>query len=181
MAATSRLVSRAPADGPGQRREAAVLLTAACIVPFLVHAVPSGGPVPLGARLLPLFWVAFLGAFFLRPRVAVGLVLAGAVFNGLVSGRPTLEVFGPLVLELVVFTTAVGWAVRRDPGFPFWAPLAYVAAAIIALPAVGLLGPGLEHATPLVVAGLANAWPGLACLFALNLVVARLRLPHAVL
>jgi hypothetical protein len=173
MAATTPVLSLDPAITRSRHREALVLLAAAFAVPMLVHAFPVSGAVPLGARLLPLFWVAFLAAYLLRPAPAVLVAIAAPIVNHLVFGRPSADLVAQLVTEAGFMALACGWVLRRDPTFAFWAPLGYIAAKIVSLPVVMIVGAEYPSALRLATSSIANAWPGLLCLLALNLAVAR--------
>lgn len=60
------------------RVASATLLTvlAALLLPLLVHLLPSSGGVPLGARLLPIFYAPLLATVFFGP---VTSLAAGAL------------------------------------------------------------------------------------------------------
>ena len=111
--------------------KAAVLLALAWLVPFLVHLIPSGGARPLGAYLLPLFWVTFVALYFYG--LAAGLLtgLFAPAVNLIVTGLPAWRYFGTIGLELVVFVLFATWAVRQSPRFWLWAPLGYFVAKTV--------------------------------------------------
>ena len=113
-------------------REAAVLLALAWLVPFLVHLVPWAGARPLGAYLLPAFWATFVALYFYGATAGLLTGLVVPAINLAVTGLPAWRSFGNTAVEVVVFVLAATWAVRRAPRVWLWAPLAYVAAKMVA-------------------------------------------------
>ncbi len=109
-------------------RESAVLLAVAWLVPFLVHAIPSVAPRPLGVYLLPIYWTTFVALYFYGalPGLAVGLV--APVANCLMTGYPSAASLGLTGLEIALFAVVAAWAVGRWPRFWFAAPLAWLVA-----------------------------------------------------
>lgn len=106
-------------------REAAVLFALAWLVPFLIHLLPWGGARPLGAYLLPVFWVTFVALYFYGLTAGLLTGLVAPAVNLLVTGLPAWRFFGTMGLELVVFVLFATWAVRQSPRFWLWAPLGY--------------------------------------------------------
>lgn len=151
-------------------REAAVLFALAWLVPFLIHLVPWGAARPLGAYLLPVFWVTFVALYFYGLTAGLLTGLFAPAVNLLVTGLPAWRFFGTMGLELVVFVLFTTWAVRQSPRFWLWAPLGYfvaktVAALLVSAPTV-VGGPDAAgyFFTHLVVGGAA----GLAVLALIN-------------
>jgi hypothetical protein len=142
----------------------------AMLLPFLVHLVPPSGGVPLGARLLPIFLAPFLAAVLFHPSVALLASLVTPTLNRLVTGQPAPAMSVWLTVELLVFSGLVLAARERWPRAWFLAPVAYVVAkavALLALRAAGMTVPGPTDVAGFLT-GLANAWPGLLLLLALN-------------
>ena len=106
-------------------REAAVLFALAWLVPFLVHLIPWGGARPLGAYLLPVFWVTFVALYFYGLTAGLLTGLFAPAVNLLLTGLPAWRFFGTMSLELVVFVLFAAWAVRQSPRFWLWAPVGY--------------------------------------------------------
>jgi len=113
-------------------REAAVLFALAWLVPFLIHLVPWGEARPLGAYLLPVFWVTFVALYFYGLTAGLLTGLFAPAVNLLVTGLPAWKFFGTMGLELVVFVLFTTWAVRQSPRFWLWAPLGYFVAKTVA-------------------------------------------------
>jgi hypothetical protein len=144
----------------------AALLTvaAALLLPLLFHLLPASGGVPLGARLLPIFYAPFLAAIFFGPVVALVAALGAPTLNHLLTGRPASEMVGLLTLELLLFVGLILVARARWPRSPIIAPAAYLLAHFLAGAVLGL--PWETSA-----ASLYRALPGVAVLLALNVAV----------
>ncbi len=160
----------------GQTVRATVLaLVATLLIPFVVHLIPTAGPVPIGARLLPMFYAPFVAmALFRYP---VGLV-AGAlapVINHLLTGRPALPLMGILSVELAA-SVLVAAGLLRVP-YLRWvaAPLSYLGAKVVSTSLLALLPGWMPGTAPLDFAfsSVVNAWPGLVILLVLNVAVLR--------
>lgn len=148
------------------------------LLPFLVHLIPIGGAVPVGARLLPIFYAPLLAVWFFQPGVALFASLLMPFINHALTGMPTFNVAIILSVELTVFSLTLIALKQRWPRLPVAAPLL----AVLIGKLVSML---LLFIVPLVPASpwyffsqaLVNALPGLLILLALNLALTRL-LPH---
>ncbi len=142
------------------------------LLPLLVHLLPFTGPVPVGARLLPIFYAPLLAAWLFHP--AVGL-LAGLVMpfiNHVFTGMPTLPMTVLLSLELVIFCLVLLFNRKYWPNLPL-APLAFIAAK--GSSAILLVFVALVPASPwaYLVSSVQNALPGLLILLVLHLALLR--------
>lgn len=145
-------------------------LLGALALPFLVHAIPHGGPVPLGARLLPIFYVGLV--LVLRGHAMPALAIAALApwVNQQVTGMPAGPMLPLLTVELLAFTGLLLAALRAMPrAAAFLGPVAYLGAAAIAGAAVASTTPSLATLGSTV----AVAWPGLLVLLALGAVLGR--------
>lgn len=81
-----------------------ILLVSACLLPFVVHMIPPYQGIPMGAFLLPMFYVPFIAVVFYR--LSLGLVIAALapLANFLVAGSPDWQFITVLTFELIVFT-----------------------------------------------------------------------------
>lgn len=146
-------------------------LLAAMALPFVVHAIPYSGSVPLGAQLLPIFYVGAL--LVARGQVVPALLIALVApwLNQQVTGMPAGPMLPTLTVELLVFTLLLLVAWRALPAvLPYAAPIAYLVASVAAR---WLLSGEITTLTRLG-ATLENAWPGLLVLLVLG-VLARPR------
>lgn len=139
------------------------------VLPLLFHLLPSSG-IPLGARLLPIFYAPLLAALLFPPVVALSASLIAPLLNHTLTGNPPLPVAAQLSAELLVFTGVVLLLRRRWPQLPVIALLAYVAARVVVFfaqqPATIVSGGAWQSLS----ASLQVALPGFVVLLLLNLV-----------
>jgi hypothetical protein len=149
------------------------VLATMVLFPYLVHLFPPQAGVPMGARLLPLFWAPFLVIVLFDLKTALIAALFAPILNSFVVGQPTGSMITLLTIEAVVFCVVVSAAYRFWPNFILTAPLAYVAAVIVA--AVVLVIRPLLPFPPLsfLTTALVNAIPGLLLLWLLNMTLVR--------
>lgn len=145
-------------------------LLGALTLPFLVHAIPHAGPVPLGAQLLPIFYVGLV--LVLRDQAVPALVVAALApwVNQQVTGMPAGAMLQTLTVELLAFTALLLVARSTLPAAaPFVGPIAYLAAYAVAR---AVLAPdALTFAALGATASV--AWPGMLALLALGVMLAR--------
>jgi len=159
------------------RVAAATLLTviAALLLPLLVHLLPASGGVPLGARLLPIFYAPLLASVFFGPVASLAASALVPLANLALTGRPPLPVATQLSAELLIFTAVVLGLGRRWPRFAFAAPLAYVVARSVTFLALTPASVTTGGAWAALFASLGTALPGIVVLALLNVVAVRLR------
>lgn len=152
-------------------RNPVYVISAACVVvamtlllPLLFHLLPAGEGVPLGARLLPIFYAPFLAALLFHPGVGLVAALLAPSLNHALTDRPAPEMVTMLTLELLLFVGVILFARTRWPNIPVLAPAAYVLAHLLAAVALGL-------PWTMAVASLSTALPGIVILFILNVMV----------
>jgi len=128
-------------------------LTAALVLPFLVHLLPADGGPPMGARLLPIFYAGLVLVLRGAPVPALAVALLAPLLNRFLTGMPAGAMLPTLLIELLVFTLLLMLAVRLLPMSlaRFLGPVAYLAATMVARPLV------LPDVQPL--ATLAGAFP----------------------
>ena len=145
------------------------------LLPLLVHIIPLTGPVPVGARLLPIFYAPLLAAWIFHPAVGLFASLLMPFINHAFTGMPTLPMTVLLSLELVVFSLGLLLNRKHWPRLPL-APLAFIVGKVIS--AILLVFVAVVPASPwaYLVSSVQNALPGLLILLVLHL--ALLRLPR---
>jgi hypothetical protein len=151
-------------------KETAVLLALAWFIPFAIHLAPWSGPRPLGAYLLPMFWAAFVAAYFYGGIMGLIVGLFSPVLNLLVTGLPAWKFLSVLSFELALSVLVATWAIRAWPRFFLIAPLSYLGAKIAST--------GLQAVTPIFgdigapgqffVQSVVGSLPGLVVLAAIN-------------
>ncbi|MFO7544814.1 MAG: hypothetical protein R6W77_04900 [Trueperaceae bacterium] len=143
-------------------------LALALAVPFLVHLIPANGGPPYGARLLPIFYAVVVLVFRGQAVPALATALVAPLLNRAVTGSPDGPMFATLTVELVVFALLLMVAARWLPRVArFLAPVAYVAAALVANL---VLGPE-AFSFGAIVDVVQTSWAGLLVLIALGAIV----------
>lgn len=85
-------------------RTISLVLLAAVFFPFVVHLIPPINGIPIGAFLLPMFYIPFIALFAYNWKLALPIALLAPLFNFLLTGNPNWEFLTVLTLELVLFT-----------------------------------------------------------------------------
>jgi uncharacterized membrane protein len=153
-----------------------LLLLAAWVVPFLVHLIPWTGVRPIGAYLLPMFWMAFIATFLYGARIGALVGVFVPVLNVILTGLPDPVRVGSTVTELVVFAVLASLLLARVPRLLLAGPLAYVAAKVAsALLVAGARGDLSGLAPAALGASLARAVAGLSVLLVVHFVLLRLQ------
>ena len=111
-------------------KETPVVFALAAVTPMLVHLLPTWDAAPLGAHLLPMFWMTFIAVYLYGAGVGALAGLAAPLVNLVLTGLPAWKYLGVLSFELVVFALATAWAVKRYPRVWLLAPLGYLVAKI---------------------------------------------------
>jgi hypothetical protein len=101
------------------------------LIPFLIHLIPFSGTVPLGARLLPIFYAPLLAAWLFNPFVAIVSGLLMPFINHTLTGMPTFGVAVTVSVELSVFSLILTAYKNRSPRLPLLAPLAVIVGKFI--------------------------------------------------
>lgn len=152
-------------------KETTVLLAVAWLIPFLVHLVPWSGERPLGAHLLPMFWAAFIAAYFFGLRVGLLVGLFAPALNLLFTGLPALRWLSVLSFELLVFVLFAWWMVCRTPRLWLIAPMGYLVAKTGSTLVQLAVAPFGDIGAPsgFFLESLRTGVPGLLVLLAINL------------
>jgi len=98
-------------------------IAGAIAFPFLIHALPIVGDVPMGARLLPIFFAPLLAILLTDHKRGLIAALITSLFapwlNNLLFGMPTPPMVTLLTLELMVFSIVSAIIYRQWSNF--WA------------------------------------------------------------
>jgi len=157
-------------------RAASVVFVLAALTPMLVHQLPSWDAVPLGAHLLPMFWMTFVAVYLYGAGIGALAGLTAPLVNLALAGLPALSHQGVLSTELVAFTLVTAWAVRRWPRVWLAAPLGYVTAKLVSalLLAVVEVSGGIAGPVAVLRQSLVNALAGLLVLALINALCVKL-------
>jgi membrane-associated HD superfamily phosphohydrolase len=107
-----------------------VLLVTACILPFIIHLIPPYNGIPMGAFLLPMFYIPFIAVFFYKLHVGLIIAALAPIINFLITGNPDWQFITVLSVELVVFTL-FAYVLLKTHWSTFAAPLAYLLTKIL--------------------------------------------------
>ena len=145
-------------------------LPVAIALPILVHLAPPYNGFPMGAYLLPMFYMPIVALIAYRLPVALLLAILAPPLNFLISGNPHWGLMAMLTLELVIFTLlAYVFLLQRIIKW-IAAPLAFLgaktisSALLIFIPLIEA-NPGQFFST-----SLNNATIGILILLAINIV-----------
>ena len=145
----------------------------ALALPFLLHLIPVSGPVPIGAKLIPLFYAPFIAVLFFRFPIAIVLGVLGPVLNVLFFGKPGITLVAQLSTELLLFVL-LAHVMKSYVGFRWVnAPLAFIGAKLGGWAIFSLVGmaTALSYTPVPFTQAVSIAAPGLAILWALNVLL----------
>lgn len=133
------------------------------VAPWLVHLVPNGG-VPLGARLLPIFYGPLVAVLAMRLGPATMIALGAPFVSGLLTGLPPRPVVPGLVIQVVLFV-ALLHLLRRLPVAP-----AVVTSYVGSLALAALISAVFPQLPPIDISRTVTlAWPGILLLIGIGL------------
>ena len=153
-------------------RATVVVLLATLLLPLLVHQLPLAGNVPVGARLLPMFYAPFVAAVFFHPRVGMIAGLLAPVINHLLTTFPAWPIVGVLSTELVCFAFFAAILLHLPVVQWLAAPLSYLAAKVVSGTLLALFPGWLPDQKPVdfALTSIRNGWPGILVLTILGIV-----------
>lgn len=158
----------------GQVSAFVATLAAMILLPYVVHLIPPVGGVPLGARLLPIFYAPLVAVILFDWKVGVAASLLAPILNHLLTGSPAVEMVALLTIEVVVFCLVAAVLYRRWPQSIFTGLLAYLGAVVAA--ALTLLFVPLLPAPPInfLTSSLATASLGMIVLLVINFLLVQI-------
>jgi glucose-6-phosphate-specific signal transduction histidine kinase len=152
------------------------VLPLAIIFPIIIHVIPPYNGIPIGAYLLPMFYIPFVALVWYRLPVALIVAALAPILNFTLTGNPQWGFMAILTTELILFTVLANMMLK---GKLKWiaAPLSYIGAKVIS--SVLLLAiPFLDTAPFLFfTASLTNAAPGILILLVINIVAVKYNPP----
>lgn len=148
------------------------VLPLAIIFPIAIHLIPPYNGIPIGAYLLPMFYIPFLALVWYRLPVAIIAASLAPLLNFLVTGNPQWGFMTILILELVIFTLLAYWMLKGNLKWVA-APLSYIGAKVVS--SVLLLVIPLLDTAPLnfFTASITNASLGLMILLLINVLAVK--------
>ncbi|CAN5376584.1 hypothetical protein BH23BAC1_BH23BAC1_12710 [soil metagenome] len=113
-----------------QVKATVLILIIACILPLSIHIIPPVQGTPIGAILLPMFYVPFIAIIFFRLHVGVTAAALAPLLNFLITGNPHWQFVFILIFELTVFTF-IAYLLLKDNFKWIAAPLSYLFTKVI--------------------------------------------------
>ncbi len=149
-----------------------IVLLATCLLPLLIHLIPLSTGAPIGAVLLPIFYLPFIALIFFRKHVALVAALLAPTINFLLTGSPQWELVAILSVELLAFVLLASNLLRHHLLKWLAAPIGYFGAVVIASLCfmVWPLMPNLS-AAEFLTQSIGTALPGILVLAIINVVV----------
>ena len=157
-----------------QLKPAIGVLLSACLLPFFVHMIPPHQGVPMGAVLLPMFYIPFIAVVFFRLHVGLIAAAFAPVLNFLVTGYPQWQIVTILSFELIIFVILAAQMLKMNPLWWVAAPLGYLGTKVISAGCL-LFIPLLPHMHPLdfLIQSVSNGLIGILILALINIIVVR--------
>lgn len=153
-------------------------LIAAVLFPIVVHLLPSVQGTPVGAILLPMFYVPLVALLLIDRVPALVAAALSPTLNFLISGNEQWSLLILLSFELMVFTLVISYLFSKNA--PFWTVVPGIFLAKVA--GAGLIaGFGLLPLSPITyfVQSLYTGLPGIVMLLALSfLLMVKMKKQH---
>ncbi|MBD3630270.1 hypothetical protein [Cyclobacterium sp.] len=145
-------------------------LIAAVLFPILVHLAPPVQGTPIGAILLPMFYVPLIALILLGKTPALAAAALSPALNFLISGNEQLSLMLLLTIELIVFTLSLAYLKHKLGNG--WAVLPSILLAKV-IGAAGIFWLNFLPLTPIdyFFNSLYTGLPGIIILFILGLTV----------
>lgn len=157
-----------------QLKPAVVVLLSTCLLPFFIHLIPPYQGVPMGAILLPMFYIPFIAVVFFRLHVGLIAAALAPLLNFLVTGNPQWQIVVILSFELMFFVILAAQMLKMNPLRWVAAPLGYLATKVISAGCL-LFVPLLPQMHPLdfLTQSVSNGMIGILILGLINIVVVK--------
>ncbi|EON77072.1 hypothetical protein ADIS_2454 [Lunatimonas lonarensis] len=150
----------------------AVWLTLAILCPIVVHLIPPHNGIPIGAFLLPMFYIPLIVLWTSTWRIALTVSVLAPLLNFLLTGSPQPGIMYILTLEVILFAIIALFLISSPLK---WAagPLSYLGAKIFSS-ALLVIYPILPIAPfDFFVNSLQNGALGILILLIINLLLVR--------
>ncbi|WP_158856541.1 hypothetical protein [Lunatibacter salilacus] len=143
------------------------VLPVAIIFPIIVHLIPPYNGIPIGAYLLPMFYIPFVALVWYRLPVAIIVAALAPILNFTLTGNPNWGFMAILTTELILFTFLAYLMLKGNLKWVA-APLSYIGAKVIS--SVLLLAIPILDTDPFnfFMGSLTTAAPGILILFLIN-------------
>lgn len=159
-----------PAISKLQIKATVVMLTATVLIQFIMHLIPPVNNVPLGAVLLPMFYVPLIALIFYKFHVGLLIAILGPILNYSLTGNPKLEIVSLLTLELITFVLVLSFLLRYKKINKLNALISILFAKLISWVVFSTFLPG-ELSTNFFFQAFINAIPGIITLSLMSLLL----------
>lgn len=148
------------------------VLPLAIVFPIAVHLIPAYNGIPIGAYLLPMFYIPFIALVWYRLPVALIVAALAPILNFTLTGNPNWGFMAILTTELILFTF-LGFIMLKGNIKWVAAPLSYIGAKVFS--SLLLLAFPLLDAEPIqfFMGSLSNAAPGILILLIINILAVK--------
>lgn len=145
-------------------------LLAAVLLPIAIHLAPPIQEVPIGALLLPMFYVPLIALILFGKTPALAAAVLSPALNFLISGNDQWSLMILLTIELTVFTLSIGYLREKTGNFRS------IMLSILLAKGIGaalLLVLDLLPQAPIdyFIQSLGRGWPGIVVLVILGFVM----------
>ncbi|MFD2203140.1 hypothetical protein [Shivajiella indica] len=148
-----------------------LMLIVAVFFPFFVHMIPPYNGFPIGAYLLPMFYIPFIALFFFGWKIAMPVALFAPLTNFLITGNPQWGFLAVLTLELLLFS-GLAYILLKNPKLMwFAAPLSYIGAKVISSLLLNFIPIMPSAPLEFFFGSLSRALPGIGIMLLLNFLV----------
>ncbi|WP_291782982.1 hypothetical protein [Cecembia sp.] len=145
-----------------------MVLVAAVFFPFFVHLIPPQNGIPIGAFLLPMFYIPFIALFAYNWKVALPIAFLAPILNFLITGNPNWEFLTVLTLELILFTGIAYLLLNGNWSKWVAAPLGYLGAKIISSLLLNFIPMVSSVPWDFFLSSITRALPGIGVLLLIN-------------
>lgn len=157
-----------------QVKEIAILIAASVFLQFIIHLIPPAGGVPLGAVLLPMFYIPLIAVIFYKFHTALVVTAFGPILNYIMTGSPELGIVPLLTFEVLLFVLALT-VLSKYGRFSSLGALISILAALMISPLVLGLFNSSGFSASFLLTSLKNAVPGIIIITVMNIFLLRLR------
>lgn len=160
-----------------QIAEITTLIAASVCIQFIVHIIHSGNGIPLGAVLLPMFYVPLIALIFYNFKTALITAAAGPLFNYILTRSPEIEIVPQVTFELIIFVLTFTLLLRFNRLNYLSVVISIISAKLLSWSVFSLL-----NSSGISSAGLINslviAYPGILVLLLLNILLLYIKNRH---
>lgn len=154
-----------------QIKETVFVLTAAVLIPLLIHLIPAINGQPAGAYLLPIFYAPLIAVLFFRFHTAIITAVFSPIINYLITNNPHFQIVQMMMLQLAVFVTILYFINKIDKIRLLSAVVSYtltMAALLIILSIVPSMLPGKDTFS-FIIDSILTGIPGIIIIASINI------------